>query len=334
MPIKKKLFNAPVVLSFGSGAGKILSQIETPPNVYKIAVNSSERDLQLIDKQVDETVVCGQGIGSGMNPTQGREDLYAGLKKIYGLIEDACDEAKAPDIDLIPFIVSLGHGFGTGSLTSVTGEFQRKYKNSIIMPFVVTPFTFEGEEVVKRAYNSLKEATGISPCFVISNEEVGSVYKDVGVAYDKINGLIGDSISVILKSFSATEGILQTIDRNDFSKFCIRDLATIRHMKIKSAKELTFDDIKDNIGKRWLKIDAKAFKPVSKLNVSYILDGKGPFAPKVLAELQDNITKKDYINKEYIKPLLIERKKAKYCDFVWMESGFKLKCDKNIYGEY
>ena len=49
MPIKKKLFNAPVVLSFGSGAGKIISKIETPQRVYKIAVNSSERDLEMID---------------------------------------------------------------------------------------------------------------------------------------------------------------------------------------------------------------------------------------------------------------------------------------------
>lgn len=335
MPIKKKLFNAPVVLSFGSGAGKILSKIETVHSIYKIAVNSSQRDLQMIDKQVDEIVVCGEGAGSGMNPNQGREDFYNGLKKIYRFIDDACYEAKASDVDLIPIIVSLGHGFGSGSLTSAVGELKRRYKNSIIMPFVVTPFTWEGEKVINRAYESLKEACGITPCVVISNEEVGSIYKDIGASYDKINDLIGDSITVILRSFSATEGILQTIDKNDFSKFFIHDLATIRHMRIKSAKELTFDDIKEGIGKRWLKVDAKMFKPAPpKLNVTYILDGKGPFNPKVLQELQENITKKDYINKEYIKPLLIERKKIKYCDFVWMESGFKLKCDKNIYGEY
>lgn len=334
MPIKKKLFNAPVVLSFGSGAGKIISKIETPLNVYKIAINSSDRDLQMIDTRVDETVLCGSGIGSGMSPIQGREDLYNGLRKVFRMIDDACYEAKATTVDIIPMISSLGHGFGSGSLTSAIGELQRRYKNAIILPFVITPFTWEGTEVVKRAYESLKEATDVSPCFVISNEEVGSVYKDIGASYESINSLIGDSISVILRSFSATEGVLQTIDRNDFSKFFIRDIATIRHMRIKSAKDLTFDDIKENIGKRWLKIDAKMFKPISKLNVTYILDGKGPFSPKVLQELQENATKKDYINKEYIKPLLIERKKVRYCDFVWMESGFKLKCDKNIYGEY
>lgn len=335
MSIKKKLFNAPVVLSFGSGAGKILSKIETPLNIYKIAINSSHRDLQMIDKQVDEIVVCGQGIGSGMDPVQGREDLYSGLRKVFKFVDDACYEAKATDIDLIPLIITLGHGFGSGGLTPAIGELQRRYRNSIIMPFVVTPFIWEGEKVIRRAYDSLVEACDISPCFVISNEEVGSVYKDIGSSYDKINDLIGDSISVILRSFSATEGILQSIDKNDFNKFFIHDLATMRHMRIRSAKELTFDDIKEGIGRRWLKVVAKMFKPAPpKLNITYILDGAGPFSPKVLAELQENITKKDYINKEYIKPLLIERKRIKYCDFVWMESGFKLKCDKNIYGEY
>ena len=43
MPIRRKLFNAPVVLAFGSGAGKILSRMPLPGEYYKVAVNSSAR---------------------------------------------------------------------------------------------------------------------------------------------------------------------------------------------------------------------------------------------------------------------------------------------------
>jgi cell division GTPase FtsZ len=332
MPIKNKLFNAPVILSFGSGAGKIISQLNVP-NVYKIAVNSSERDLMMIDKKVDSVVVCGKGNGSGMNPDQGKADFSGKIRQVNKEIEDAIEESKARDIDLIPCIFSLGHGFGSGSSASAVEFLKEKYKNAIILPFVVTPFSWEGKSVIDRAYNALYKVTQISTSFVISNEEVGSQYKDIGIGYDRINDLIGDAVSTIIKSFSATEGIIQTIDKNDFSRFFTGDIATIRHMKIKSAKDLKFSDIKEGIGKRWVKVEAKVFKPVNKLNIFYILDGKGPFNPQVLGEINDNISKKDYINMEYVKPLLIQRK-ASGCDFVWMESGFKLKLDKNIYGEY
>lgn len=333
MSIKKKLFNAPAILSFGSGAGKILSKIETPAGVYKIAINSSQRDLHMIDKLVDEIVPCGSGNGSGMDPNQGMLDLREDIKKVYKAVDDACFEAKAGDIDLLPLLVSLGHGFGSGSFATAVNSLQKRYKNALLVPFAITPFTWEGEKAIKRAFQALQDAE--SPCFVISNEEVGQQYKDIGSSYSTINSLVGDAISVLLRAFVATEGILQTIDKNDFTKFFTKDLATIRHMKIKSANDLSFADVKEGIGKRWLKVETKVFKPAPpKLNISYILDGKGPFSPKVLAEIYENATKKDYINKDYIKPLLIERKKARSCDFVWMEAGYKLSCDKNIYGVY
>jgi cell division GTPase FtsZ len=301
MPIKKKLFNAPVILSFGSGAGKILSNIETPLNTYKIAINSSARDLQMINNVVDEIVACGSGNGSGMDPSQGKEDINSSISKVFKTIDDAIFESKGSDIDMLPIIASLGHGFGSGSTAYAIEKLTKRYKSSIIVPVVITPFTWEGESAVKRAYEALKEIVQLTPCFIISNEEVGNQYKDIGASYDKINTLIGDALTVLLRAFSATDGILQTIDKNDFKRFFANDLATIRHMKIKSAKDLKFEDIKDNIGKRWLHIESKVFKPApTKLNVSYILDGAGPFNPKVLAELQENATKKDYINKEYI----------------------------------
>jgi cell division GTPase FtsZ len=330
--IKNKLFNAPVILSFGSGAGKIISQLSIP-SVYKIAVNSSERDLMLIDKRVDSIVICGKGNGSGMDPDQGQADFSSRSKSVGKEIEEAIEESRSRDIDMIPCIFSLGHGFGSGSIYPAIEFLRDRYKNAVILPFVVTPFTWEGKPVIDRAYLALSRAIQLSTCVVISNEEVGSQYGDIGVGYDRINGLIGDAISTILRSFSATDGIIQTVDKNDFGKFFRGDMATVRHMKIKSAKDLRFSDIKDGIGRRWIKVDAKVFKPAHKLNIFYILDGKGPFNPQVLGDISDNISKKDYINMEYIKPLLIQRKSSG-CDFVWMESGFKLKLDKNIYGEY
>ena len=58
MPIRRKLFDAPVVLAFGSGAGKILSRMPLSGEYYKVAVNSSARDLALIENRVDVVLRC------------------------------------------------------------------------------------------------------------------------------------------------------------------------------------------------------------------------------------------------------------------------------------
>src|SRR4030066_1905479 len=116
MTIRKKLFNAPVVLAFGSGAGKILSKMPLSSEFYKVAVNSSERDLSMIESKVDLLIRCGSGMGSGMSPEQGRKDLDGKLSHLFGRIDEVRKETKVKDIDLIPLIATLGHGFGTGSL--------------------------------------------------------------------------------------------------------------------------------------------------------------------------------------------------------------------------
>lgn len=336
MPIKKKLFNAPFILSFGSGAGKILSQIPSSNSYYKIAINSSERDLSLIDGDVDQIIRCGNGNGSGMDPTKGEKDYKEKSKTVLKTLDDVLEETKTKEVDFIPVIASLGHGFGSGSFATALSELKNKFSNSIIFPFVVTPFTWEGFSVIERAFTSLKEATKINTCFVISNEEVGSIYKDIGSSYNKINVLIGNLVSNIIKSLSATDGILQTIDKADMSKFVSGDLATIRYINLDSAKDLSISVIQDKIDKKWLKVEGKAFKfggIPRKINVFYILDGQGPFSPQTLLEIHEYIGKREYINQDEVKPLLIERK-SKGCDFIWLESGYELACGKNIYGVY
>ena len=334
MPIKKKLFNAPFVISLGSGAGKILSNIASSDLYYKIAVNSSDKDLHMIKSKVDEIIICGNGNGSGMDPQRGQEDLHKRSRQIFKLIDSVCEETGTEEIDMIPIIATLGHGFGSGSLPELISSLKKKYSNSLIIPFVVTPFNWEGNAVIQRAYDSLT-ALEVTPV-VVSNEEVGTIFTDIGTSYDKINTLLGNLIQAIIQALTATDGVLQTVDKNDFSKFLQGDMATMRYMKLKNAEELTVDLILKKLDKRWFKTDMKKFsfgQMPEKLNVFYILDGKGPFSPKVLGEISEYLSKRDFVNQDNIKPLLIERK-TKGCNFVWLESGFTLKCDKNIYGVF
>ena len=334
MPIKKKLFNAPFVLSLGSGAGKILSEVPLSDKYYKVAINSSSKDLQLIESKVDITLKCGDGKGSGMSPIKGYEDMRLGMRDLGKVIQEIKDETKTDEIDLIPLIISLGHGFGTGSSEAILETFEKTYKDTIILPFVITPFTWEGADVVKRAYTKLEKLTEFCTCIIISNEEVGKIYSDIGSSYDRINAVVGELISDFIEAMSATDGIIQTVDKSDFAKLFTGRIATLRGLRFKSADEITLKNIKNNMEQRFLKTQLKTFKPQTKLKLFYAIDGKGPFQPDKLLELQEFIASKDYFDTSTIKPLLIERKRAKHTNFLWLESGFKLACDKNIYGIY
>jgi len=333
MAIKQKLFNAPLVLSFGSGAGKILSKVSLSDDYYKLAVNSSERDLSIIENDVDVVICCGSGRGSAMEPQQGRLDLSTRLSVLFNKIDDIRKETKIKEIDLLPAIFSLGHGFGSGSLELALSSLKEKYKDALLMPFVITPFTWEGNSVIRRAYEALSKGCKVHTCFVISNEQVGAGCKDVSSSYEKINSHIGNLISIMIRSFSATDGLLQTVDKSDLSSFMSGDLATVRHVRIKSADDLNVETIKHIAGERWLKVVYKAFKPAPpKLKVFYIMDGRGAFSISSLEAVQQYISDKEYVDTSKLKPLLIQRNKD--CDFVWMESGFNLAIDSNVYGVY
>jgi cell division GTPase FtsZ len=333
MRIKQKLFNAPLVLSFGSGAGKILSKVSLSDECYKVAVNSSERDLSMIENKVDVVVCCGSGRGSAMEPEQGRKDLSTRLSALFSRIDEIRKETKAKDIDLLPVIFSLGHGFGSGSLELALSSLQARYKNTLLLPFVITPFTWEGVAVIRRAYEALSKGCKINTCFVISNEQVGAGCKDISASYDKINSHIGNLVSIVVKAFSAADGLLQTVDKSDLTSFLSGDLATVRHLRMKSADDLGIETLRHGLGDRWLKVVYKTFKPAPpKLKVFYILDGRGSFSILSLEAIQQYLADKECVDKDKLKPLLIQRNKD--CDFVWMESGFALALDTNIYGIY
>ncbi len=60
-------------------------------------------------------------------------------------------------------------------------------------------------------------------------------------------------------------------------------------------RNLKVETIRTNIEKRWLRTEFKTFKKSPpKLNIFYILDGKGPFEPKNLGEINEFIEVREY----------------------------------------
>jgi cell division GTPase FtsZ len=329
---KTRLFNSPVIISLGSGGGRILSKSSVPKDVHKIALNSSNKDLSLIGNKIDVSICCGSGMGSGMSPEQGRKDLEGKLGQLFSVVDDFLKEGKVKEVDLIPVVATSGHGFGSGALPLALEALKSKFKDAILLPFVVCPFTFEGQSVVERSYRSLQAACKISTCIVISNQVVGGMHGDISASYKRINHSIGKAVSVILKALSVKDAVV-SLDKSDLTKILKGDLASIRHTELRSAEDLSIKTITDGIGNRWLDTKFKSFRPSpAKLNVFFIADGRGVFAPAIFEQIQKYISGKEYYNESELKPLLINRNKN--LDFIFLESGFSLGCGQNIFGEY
>jgi cell division GTPase FtsZ len=325
---KTRLFNSPVIISLGSGGGRILSKISVPKDVHKIALNSSSKDLLLIGNKIDTSICCGSGTGSGMSPQQGRQDFEGKLTQLLSKIDEISKETKMKEVDLIPIIATTGFGFGSGALPLALEALRSKFKDAVLLPFVICPFSFEGESVIERSYRSLQAACKVSACITISNQVVGSLYGDMTLSYKKINAAVGKVVSVVLKALAAKDAMV-SLDKSDLNKILKGDLVSIRHMELKSAQDLTLKTI-NNLGSRLFEVKFKMFRPSPvKLNLLYICDGRGIFAPSIFEEIQKYIADKEFYNQTELKPLLINR--PKNLDFVFLESGFKLGCDKNIF---
>lgn len=248
--LRKPLFTIPAVIALGSGGGRILARVKAPDGCLRVAVNSSQRDLALIEDKVDLAILAGDGRGSGMDPAKGLEDALNALDFIPEVIETKCRELGFDTPDLIPVIATLGHGFATGAIGGVLPVLKRVFPEAVLMPFTVTPFLFEEEGPLGRTHEALSALCKDFTCFVLSNEttaaRTGIKYGELGIeaVYDAINSHIERVVSVLLDALPASEGIVQSLDRADLGKIITGELATICVTQAPLAADITVDKIK------------------------------------------------------------------------------------------
>ena len=115
------LFNVVTVMPFGSGAGNVISRVETPPDCLRIAFNSQGSDLSRIKDSMDIVIPCGEPPykGSAHDPEIGRQHVESVIDIVSEAINEICKGRGIAEPDCIITIHSLGHGFGTGSFKPV-----------------------------------------------------------------------------------------------------------------------------------------------------------------------------------------------------------------------
>jgi len=350
---KPPLFSMPVVFSLGSGGGRILSGIDVPKTCWRVSVNSSQRDLDLIVEKVDLTVPCGDGSGSQMNPSRGREDVQEVLDILVEVVNTSCEVFDFDMPDLIPVIASFGHGFGSGSLEPVLSSLRKEFPRTVLMPFVVTPFRAEGSGVIRRAMKCLESVCRKFTCFPASNEVVARNLRvdlrklPITTVFNSVNRDITKTLSLFFDCLTAREKIVQSLDRSDLFKIVDGELGTISLGRFRRAEDITVSKLKVVEKGEWLRTTTvKEKKPVKvrkqkrgvkrvrrkKLKATYIVDGAGKFTVKQLSDVNMYLRRERNVDIRWLKPIIIER--AKPCDFLLLKSGFRLKCARNIIGVY
>ncbi|RLF13315.1 MAG: hypothetical protein DRJ97_08345 [Thermoprotei archaeon] len=307
----KHLLTIPIIFSLGSGAGRVLAKINVSKiGAIKVAMNSSKRDLIQIDEEVDVPILCGDGGGSGMRPEKGREDYLEVAEGVPFIIEKACEAYGCDEPDVIVTIASVGHGFGSGSLPEHVKVVKESYPNAAQLVFVITPFYFEGETPLVRAYTSLKEAVKHTTVFPLSNQ-IASLKLGIDPQRIKlddvlyvINARIAEVLDALFESLTASEGVRMGMDRSDLKNMMQGELGAIGMVKYPSLAGLTVDRVLQDLASS---IYARLAVRSEGAYGTYIIDSceEGPLA--LLNELSRQLVLKWAFRTQFLKPLIIER---------------------------
>lgn len=324
----RHLFAMPVIFSLGSGGGRVLAGVDVSRvGAIKVAINSSLRDLRQIEDRVDVVVSCGDGGGSGMRPEKGREDYLDVADEVPAIVEKACEAYGCEEPDVIVTIASLGHGFGSGSLPEHAKLIKERFPSAVHLIFGITPFYFEGDAAIVRAYNSLKETVKHNTVFLLSNQIASvkartdpSKLKLVEV-YNSINERISSMLTLFFEALTTTEGVMMGLDRSDLKSVIQGEIGGMGMAKYPSLEGLTAERLLSDA------MSTVYMKPVVEapgIRGTYILDSKDNVPVALLRELNALLITRWLFRTETFKPLVIERRRES-TSFILLMAGMSLR---------
>ena len=346
------LFNIVTVMPFGSGAGNVISRVETPPDCLRIAFNSQGSDLSRIKDSVDIVIPCGEPPykGSAHDPEIGRQHVESVVDIMSEAINEICKGRGIAEPDCIITVHSLGHGFGTGSFKPVITELKNKFPNTVLLPLAITPFNIE-KVAFERAYKAVEEVSKLTTVFVISNETAarklsGGPEGEEGLesvltlpkteVYERINVVIAGVINGLINSLASTQPPLQSMDRSDLRSMVLGTLGAISWAPLPSYDDLGMETINETEKNEFLTLVGMArFPGAARIRGTYIVDAPGNISlgqEKMLSEYLENKYGADPV---HIKPLQITRYEGDSGYLIFIKSGFALwKQENDICGHY
>lgn len=346
------LFNVVTVMPFGSGAGNVITRVETPPDCLRIAFNSQGSDLTRIQDSVDVIIPCGQPPykGSAHDPEVGRQHVESVIDLVSEAIREICKGRRITEPDTIFTIHSLGYGFGTGSFKSVIVKLTKDFPNTVLLPIAITPFGIE-KTAFERAYKAVEDTSKVATVFVISNETAAKKLAESSKGeeglksmlklpkpeiYERVNFVITGIINGLIRSLASTKPPLQSIDRSDLKSIVKGPLGIISWASLSSYEDLRMQTVYEVEKNEFLTLVGRAKLPqVARIRGTYIVDAPGDISLAQEKMLSEYLEGKYSADPAHIKPLQISRPEGESGHLILIKSGFTLgRQDKDICGYY
>lgn len=309
----------------------MLSQLDVSKfKAHRIAVNNSERDLALLGRTVEERICVGDDrAGSGMDMAKGKQDFLQSSGEVLNAVKGAIKKRKFTEPDIIPVAISLGHGFGSGSGPEALKMLKGEFPNSVILAWVITPFEFQGKEIRERAYKSIRECiANKSTITPISNQvaaqKLGLNQESMSLShlYSSINREISGIMTNLFSAFTAVDGVVESMDRNDLRKIWTGDSVLISMVTYPTASSIGTNSLKDSEAK--LLVDVEYGEGAEQPTVTYIVDGPGELNVKQMSELGNALITTYRADMTYFKPLIVQRPK-KDTSFITIRGNMQLE---------
>lgn len=152
----------------GSGSNAVSRMAECNiSGVELIAINADAQDLEKAKSNIKIRIgrKITKGLGTGMNPSVGRQAAEEQREEIEEVLKDA---------DIVFITCGLGGGCGSGA-SSVVAEIAKQF-GALTIAIVTKPFSFEGAQRMDIASNALKRLKErVDTLITISNDKLLSV---------------------------------------------------------------------------------------------------------------------------------------------------------------
>lgn len=225
------------VIGTGNCGGQMVNAACEALNIDGIAINGSQRDLDLITCPRVVKFPAGDGKGTGKDRDRAKQFFLSDT----GIVLDKKFIKVIESNDVIVITTSTGGGFGSGSSTELLELLQGMYENKVFIIAGVLPFQSEGTAAFEHTKSWLKEIGALNPTYMIYDNNRYAKRMTPNKAAVKTNEAFVEDLRVLQGDFISTT-MTGGIDQRDM----LTVLSVAGRIFVDSMEGLERADVLDN----------------------------------------------------------------------------------------
>jgi cell division GTPase FtsZ len=235
-PVEQEKLLRLAVIGTGNCGSMLASSASEELGLDSVAINGSQKDLDLITCPKVVKIVVGDGKGTGKDRDRAKQFFLADS----GIVLDNKFIKVIENNDVIVIATSTGGGYGSGSSTELLELLQSMYENKVFIVAGVLPFSDEGSAAFEGTKSWLKEIGALNPTYMIYDNNRFADKMSPNKAAAKVNESFVNDLRVLQGDF-ISETRTGGIDQRDM----LTVLSVAGRIVIDSMEGLEMADIED-----------------------------------------------------------------------------------------